>query len=230
MTYKFIYFDLDDTLLDHKRAEQLALKNVHSQFGIFREIITEDLVRTYGDVNSKQWQLYSRNEVSREQLQRNRFEITLKHLDLDVSRYEEIGSYYLQQYRNHWDWIEGAKSVFEKICRNHSVGILTNGFAETQRRKFEEFGFYETVRHLVISEDVGWLKPDPRIFEHATSITGFEPHEILYIGDSYSSDIAGGSEFGWNTAWYTADNNKEKNGKADFVFSDFKELLELLYD
>lgn len=228
MNYKFIYFDLDDTLLDHKQAEQLALRDVHSHFKIFREITAENLVDVYHDINSRQWKLYSRNKVTRKQLQRNRFELTLQKFDLDGSRYDEIGSFYLRQYRNHWKWVEGAREVYEEICNTQAVGILTNGFAETQRIKFEKFGLYGSAEHLVISEDVGHLKPDPRVFGHATSLTGFNPQDILYVGDSYSSDIVGGSGFGWKTAWFTKDDTCRKNEKADFVFSDFKDLLELI--
>lgn len=228
MKYKFIYFDLDDTLLDHKKAEQLALKDVHSQFKIFREVKTQDLIDFYQDVNSRQWQLYSSKEVTREQLQRNRFELTLQKLDLDDSRYKEIGSFYLQQYRDNWNWVEGAREVYEEISNTQSVGILTNGFADTQRIKFEEFGFYNSAEHLVISEDVGHLKPDPRVFDHATSLTGFNPQDILYVGDSYSSDIIGASGFGWKTAWFTTDVSRQQNGIADFVFNDFNDLLNLI--
>lgn len=224
MKYQFIYFDLDDTLLDHKSAEQQALKDVHAHFEIFQDIEPENLIDVYHRVNSRQWKLYSRNKLTREQLQRNRFEETLQELNLDSSRYDEIGSYYMQQYREHWQWMDGARNAFEHIRRRHDVGILTNGFAETQHKKFEKFGFYESAKHLVVSEEIGYLKPDPRVFEHATELAGFEPEEILYVGDSYSSDIVGGSNFGWNTAWFTTNGNTKQQNKADFVFKDFSDL------
>ncbi|NGP89993.1 HAD family hydrolase [Fodinibius halophilus] len=228
MSYQYIYFDLDDTLLNHKAAEQAGLQDVHSNFALFEEVTPSELIDEYHEVNSEQWGLYSRGEVNRSELQRNRFEKTLQNLQLDVARYEEVGNYYMQCYRNHWQWVDGAKEVYLKIAEHYPVGILTNGFAETQRLKFEEFGLYESANHTVISEDVGVLKPDPKVFDHATQEAGVAKDDILYVGDSFSSDIEGGSQYGWNTAWFTTNGEPEKHAKADFAFKEFEQLEQLL--
>lgn len=228
MPYKFIYFDLDDTLLDHKSAEVAALGDVHQKFDLFAGTTTDLLAGVYGNVNSRQWGLYSRGKVTRDELQRNRFELTLQQLDLDASRYEEIGTFYMQCYRNHWQWIDGAQKVYQQVREKYPVGILTNGFAETQRKKFEKFDLYESASQTVISEDVGVLKPDPKVFAHATKLAQVEPTEILYVGDSFSSDIEGGSTFGWNTAWFTSNGDPQKHQKADLVFDEFEELTKFL--
>ncbi|MDZ7682159.1 MAG: HAD hydrolase-like protein, partial [Fodinibius sp.] len=162
LSYKFIYFDLDDTLLDHKSAEVAGLTDVHDHFPFFDAISAEDLIATYGEVNSRQWALYSQGDIEREELQRNRFEQTLDQLNLDASRYNEVGDYYLQAYRNHWQWIDGARDAYQKVLEHFPVGILTNGFAETQRLKFERFDFNQSAEHTVVSEEVGVLKPHPQ--------------------------------------------------------------------
>lgn len=228
MPYKFIYFDLDDTLLNHKSAEAAALKDVHQYFPFFDDVSADNLVDIYHKVNSRQWTLYSSGDIGRDDLQRNRFEQTLQQLSLDGSRYKEVGDYYLQCYRNHWQWIDGARSVYQKVVQKYPVGILTNGFSETQKLKFKEFALSDSAEHVVISEDVGVLKPDPKIFEHATDLAGVAPEDILYIGDSFTSDIEGGAAFGWKTAWFTSNGTTDKHEKADFIFHKFEELTEFL--
>lgn len=225
---KFIYFDLDDTLLDHTSAEAAALRDVYRHYSIFEDTTPDLLADTYQQVNSEQWSLYSRGKVSREQLQRNRFEKTLSQLDLDTSRYDEVGTFYMQCYRNHWRWTEGADEAYRQVQKHYPVGILTNGFAETQQKKLEEFDLYRSTDQIVISEKVGALKPDPQVFEYATNLAEVEPHEILYVGDSLVSDIEGGANFGWNTAWFTKNGNLDSHEKADFVFSNFEALKEWL--
>ncbi|MDZ7715757.1 MAG: HAD family hydrolase [Balneolaceae bacterium] len=225
---KFIYFDLDDTLLDHKSAEQAGLKDVHNHFDLFNGISSKELIDTYQKVNSTQWKLYSKNKVTRQELQRNRFEQTLDSLSLDSFRYEEVGTYYMKSYRNHWQWIRGAQKAFHKIREFYSVGVLTNGFSETQQKKFEQFDLYDKASHLVISEDVGVLKPHHKVFDHATELTGLQPADILYIGDSFNSDVIGGINYGWKVAWFTSNGDPEKHRKADFVFNDFERLIDLL--
>ncbi|MDX1586226.1 MAG: HAD family hydrolase, partial [Balneolaceae bacterium] len=138
LTPKFIYFDLDDTLLDHKSAESSALRDIHQHFDCFSNTSLSSLVETYKKINSRQWKLYGEGAVSRQELQRNRFEMTLEELGLDGSRYAEIGTAYMKCYRNHWKWIEGAEAAFLSIRDHFEIGILTNGFSETQKAKFEQ--------------------------------------------------------------------------------------------
>lgn len=228
LSYEFIYFDLDDTLLDHKSAESAGLKDVHDHFDFFENIRTKKLVDVYHQVNSRQWSLYSQAKVSRDELQRNRFELTLKELGLDPARHKEVGNYYMQCYSNHWQWIKGAKEAYYDIVEKYPVGVLTNGFAETQQKKFEAFDLYNSAETTVISEEVGVLKPHPNVFEYATERAGVDANDILYVGDSYNSDVEGGTAFGWNVAWFTENGEPEKHEKAHFVFNDFIDLKNLL--
>lgn len=228
LSYEFIYFDLDDTLLDHKSAEAAGLQDVHAHFDFFENISAEKLIDVYHQVNSRQWNLYSRAKISREELQRNRFELTLKELGLNSARFKEVGNYYMQYYRNHWQWIEGAEAAYYDILEKYPVGILTNGFAETQRKKFEAFDLYHSAETTVISEEVGVLKPHPDVFEVATERAGVDADKVLYVGDSFSSDVEGGTSFGWSVAWFTQNGEAKKHQKADFVFDDFMKLRNLL--
>lgn len=228
MSYEFIYFDLDDTLLDHKSAEAAGLQDVHEYFDLFDEITSQKLIDVYHKINSKQWSLYSQAKVNRSELQRNRFEMTLQKLGLDASRHQEVGNYYMECYRNHWQWIEGAKEAYDEIVQKYPVGILTNGFLETQQKKFEAFDLYNSAEVTVISEEVGVLKPHPDVFEYATQQAGVKAEKVLYIGDSFSSDVEGGTNFGWKVAWFTQNGDAEKHQEADFVFNDFMDLKNLL--
>lgn len=228
MKPEFIYFDLDDTLLDHRKAEKEGLEDVFHHFEMFSDITLESLVSVYHEVNKVQWKRYGNEEISRDELQRNRFEQTLQQLGVDAGRYDEVGSFYMKAYQDHWQWINGAEEAYHTIRKQYPVGILTNGFSETQKLKFEKFDLYESARHLVISEDVGYLKPHPRIFEHATRLTDKKAEEILYVGDSLNSDVKGGTEFGWRVAWFKTNGQVIDTDKAVFVFSDFNDLLNLL--
>lgn len=228
LAYKVIYFDLDDTLLDHKAAERAGLTEIYACFPVLREVAIDRLADTYYQINRTQWERYSRKEITREQLQQNRFKLTLLRLGLDARQHQAMGRYYMRCYRNHWQWISGAKEAYDNIRRRYPVGILTNGFTETQQKKFKYFNFYTTADYRVISEEVGALKPDPNVFEHATKLAGVAPDQVLYIGDSFTSDIEGGANYGWNTAWFTRNGKPGKHRKADYVFNNFNYLSDYL--
>lgn len=189
---EFIYFDLDDTLLDHKKAEQAGLADVHQHFDVFKNIERQQLIDTYHHINKGLWEEYGRGEIDRHILHRRRFEETFVELGIDATLYEEAGKVYMNYYRNHWEWVDGAKVAFDAIAEKYPVGIITNGFAETQWLKIDQFGFKETARQIVISEEVGVMKPHPKIFDHSTELIGIERDQILYVGDSLTSDVKGG--------------------------------------
>ncbi len=222
---KFIFFDLDDTLLDHKKAEKAGLSDVHQHFDMFKNIPEGALLDTYHHINKGLWEEYGRGEIDRHELHQRRFQETFRELGVDESMHEEAGRVYMNYYRNHWEWINGAKECYYQIAEKYDVGLITNGFAETQWLKIDRFKLKETARHIVISEEVGEMKPHPKVFDHATDLTGLDRSDILYIGDSFTSDVVGGSKANWQVAWYTQNPIEQGYKLANLVFSDFKELL-----
>lgn len=225
---KFIYFDLDDTLLDHKKAEQAGLRDVHQHFDMFNGVSEENLLDTYHHINKGLWEEYGRGEIDRHELHRRRFQETFRELGVDEAMYDKAGKVYMNYYRNHWEWIEGAKEAYDKVADKYEVGIITNGFAETQRLKIDQFNFKDTARHIVISEDVGVMKPDPKIFDHSTELAGVNREDILYVGDSFTSDVVGGSKASWKVAWFTKTPIEQGYKLADLIFDDFGQLLKAL--
>jgi YjjG family noncanonical pyrimidine nucleotidase len=227
LPYRFIYFDLDDTLLNHRKAEKLALEQIWKEFDLKALATVEQLQDVYHHINVFLWEMYGRGEIDRDTLQRTRFERTLFRLNSDLN-WKTVGDRYMQFYQQFWEWLPGAEEAFQEILNTYPVGILTNGFAETQRVKLDKFGLNSHQIITLISEDVGVMKPQPGIFDAATRISGVKANEILYVGDSYSSDVLGGTSFGWDVAWYTKETDEKKRAVATFCFDDFPQLLEFI--
>lgn len=225
---KFIYFDLDDTLLDHKKAERAGLRDVHQHFDMFNGVSEEQLLKTYHHINKGLWEEYGRGEIDRHELHRRRFAETFRELGLDETMHDEAGEVYMNYYRNHWEWIEGAEQAYQKVADHYEVGIITNGFAETQRLKIDRFNFQDSARHIVISEEVGEMKPHPKVFDYSTELAGVSREDILYVGDSFSSDVVGGSKANWKVAWYTKNPIEQGHKLANLIFEDFRDLLKAL--
>jgi len=229
MKPSFIYFDLDNTLLDHNKAEEKAHQAVYQSTPELQKVPIEKWLETYQAINHQLWLKYQSGEIDRFELQRGRFRNSMEELGMDYTRSKEIGDSYMQQYREHWNWIEGAREALETISSRFETGIITNGFRETQNLKFDKLEIRQYCSHLIISEEVGELKPHPKVFDHATELAGVDRDKILYIGDSHSSDITGGYNAGWKTAWYTG--KITRNGEAriaDLEFEEFGELIGFL--
>lgn len=224
---RFVYFDLDDTLLDHKYAEHAALRVLHSDpdqpFGSHS---FERVHAAYSEINPVVWRKYSAGEFSKREAKIGRFTQLLERLDLDASLDDSLAHRYLAAYSGHWKEVEGAFEAFQSIAQHLPVGILTNGFVEIQQAKLKQFGVLAAASHaVVISEEVGVLKPDPRLFAEASRRAGMTPEDILYVGDSLSSDVNGGVGAGWQVAWYST---REHDHPDVISFVDWKALTHLV--
>ena len=220
---RFVYFDLDDTLLDHRAAERAALEDCHARFvEHFNGHNLAEVQATYHAGNVPLWRRYAAGEIGRDDVQRLRFEALVEAFDLALDP-AELGDAYLGCYAERWQWTDGAETAFHAVADRFPVGLLTNGFADIQHAKLDQFPILrERTRSIVISEEIGVMKPHPRIFAHAAERAGVEPGAILYVGDSLHSDVEGGRAAGWQVAWYGGD------GDAAFTFDDWNAFLRSL--
>lgn len=229
MKPEFIYFDLDNTLIDHSAAEAEAHQIIHSQFPELNEVPAEDWLKAYKVINHQLWLSYQRGDIDRHELQRTRFKKSMDQLEIPSGRSDEIGAEYMEVYRTCWSWVDGAEDALAKVAQKFPVGFITNGFLETQQKKIEYLNLGRFSDLFIISEEVGVMKPHPKVFDVATEKSSTVRERIFYVGDSYSSDIIGGRNAGWKTAWYTAFVEQVETGQeADFQFDQFSELISYL--
>ena len=106
--------------------------------------------------------------------------------------------------------------------------IVTNGIERVQSSRFAISGLSKYFEEIFISEAIGVNKPDVRFFERAIArIEDFEKDKAIIIGDSLSSDIAGGKAFGIDTCWVFsgADSASES---ATYIANSFDEILSVI--
>lgn len=75
------------------------------------------------------------------------------------------------------------------LLRDYPMGIVSNGqrvFSEIELRYLDLFRHFQKV---VFSSDLGFKKPDPRIFLEGAKGLGLNAGEVLYIGDNFENDI-----------------------------------------
>ena len=224
----FVYFDLDDTLLDHEHAERKALADVRDRYrAIFGTLSVDELQAQYHEINAPLWRQYADGGIDKDTVQQRRFEDLLAAVKAPQANPALVGRYYMQRYAEHWRFIPGAKAAYEAVADRVPVGIMTNGFAEVQAQKFEAFPVLrERADAVVVCEETGALKPDPTIFAHATEEAGVETDEVLYVGDSYHSDVEGAQNAGWRVAWYAPDGpDGRSTDERGFTFAAWDDLV-----
>lgn len=81
-------------------------------------------------------------------------------------------------------------------------GIVTNGPSEMQRHKCQALGLDQIAPFIIVSEEAGYAKPDPRIFRDALDAMGIgQPERVMFVGDNPRTDIDGARRAGMKTAW-----------------------------
>jgi putative hydrolase of the HAD superfamily len=89
----------------------------------------------------------------------------------------------------------------EEFSKLYRLGLLSNGAPDLQREKLGGTGIEGYFTEIVISGEVGYGKPDHRIYELILSRLGVRPECAMMIGNSLKSDIKGAQAVGMKTAW-----------------------------
>lgn len=209
---KYVFFDLDDTLLDFKRAERESIAATLDEFGLDSG---EDTVKRYSEINDGLWKRLERGEFTREHLLSERFRILLRELGSSVSA-RDMRDAYEGRLASSYFMLEGAKEILDTIYTRYRLYIASNGILQVQRKRIAGAGISRYFENVFISEELGAEKPSELFFERAFSkIPGFRKEHAIIIGDSLTSDIAGGAAAGIKTCYF---NPKRKAHNASPTF------------
>ncbi len=199
MKYKHIFFDLDRTLWDFdKSAEQTFLEmytinNLQdkgvSSFDKFRSI--------YKKHNDHLWSLYRNGLIEKEVLSVQRFTDTLAEFGVhDADLAAKLGKEYVTLSPLKTNLFPFTHEILQYLETKYEMHIITNGFEEVQQVKVDASDLRKYFKNLITSEQAGFKKPDPRIFEYAFEKAGTNASESIMIGDDLKVDILGAKAMG----------------------------------
>lgn len=212
MKYTTLLFDLDGTLMDFEAAQYHSFFDTFAHFSINAD---EAMHSRYDAFNSSLWQQLERGEITRKQLFEQRFPRFLKSEGITGIDPDELQKQYFKGLSESCVMMEGAPELLNSLYEKYQLCVITNGVASTQRKRLIDSGINDLFDHLIISEEIGFEKPDRRYFEAVKQICNIEdPKSALVIGDSLNADIYGGASFGFDTCWYNPQ-NKPFTGKIE---------------
>jgi 2-haloacid dehalogenase len=197
--YPWLLFDADDTLFDFRRAETDALRDTFADAGITCEPAWHEVYRL---VNARAWRELERGYLTSARMRVVRFEQLFAEIACDLEPVA-FGERYLQHLARQATLVDGALQLLEAVRDTHDIAIITNGLAEVQRPRLARSAIGPWIAHLFISEELGAAKPDPAYFEAVFERIGRPAlGDMLVVGDSPTSDIAGGAAAGLDTCWF----------------------------
>jgi len=223
-SYRGFLFDADNTLFDYDRAEKEALAEAIAAAA--PGIPDGAAVSAYRAVNADYWKRFEEGSVTLDELKIGRFRDFLGSLGARGDP-EALSAAYCAALSRKAYFLPHAREVLEELARTALLCIVTNGLAEVQRGRIERSGIGGLLAAVIVSEEIGISKPDPRFFRAAAEALGLGPGELLCVGDSPSTDIAGAAAAGIDACWYSpAGAPWAGPGPAPaFVAADLRDLL-----
>ena len=220
--YEALLFDADGTLLDFDRAEEEAFKQVLQRYGFPPE---KQYVEEYHQINRECWEAFEEGRMERADVLTVRFERFFRGHGAAVSG-REAEDFYRVLLGNGAYLMDGALEILEELKERYDLYIVTNGVADTQRKRLADSGLAPYFKDVFISEDAGSQKPQKEFFEYCFSrIPEAEPKKMLIIGDSLTSDMQGGVNAGIDTCWLNP--GREKNKRELPLTWEIRDLGEL---
>ena len=226
MTRPFLFFDLDNTILDFSWAERRALSLALREVGL--EPAPEVLER-YRVINIGQWELLEEGKLSREQVLVTRYELLFREFGI-VASAKAVGDRYEQLLAQGHRFLPGAKELLETLQPRAHLYIVSNGCAAVQASRIASADLARYFEGIFISEELGADKPSPIFFRRCFErIPDFDPRFALVLGDSLSSDIRGGKNAGLLTCWYNPGGEKPRHDVVpDYEIRELSALPALL--
>ncbi len=220
---KNVLIDLDDTILDFKKAERLAVKRTLEELSI---PANEAVLSRYSEINASQWLLLENGSITRDELKPRRFRLLFKELAVETDAKKATIIYEGFLADGHF-FKKGAEALLEALYKKYRLYLASNGTARVQTSRIKSAGLEKYFDGICISELIGANKPDAAFFEHIFSgIPGFKKSETVIIGDSLSSDISGGKNAGIKTIWFNE--NGLVSTLPDFTVKSLEEIPPLL--
>jgi len=212
-----IIFDLGDTLVRFPWDTRSAGKEVGKEMSLFDKLVKvthDSLVKSgikvdwpsfhekYMSVRAEQleWQKKTLHEYDMDE----RVSRTLNALGLMVSPDSAVVKKATHDhYASYMNYIEMEKEVpkiLQDLRSKRKLGLITN-FAHPPAIYgiLEKFALKEFFDVILVSREVGWVKPSPKIFEAALSSLNLRSNQCVFVGDDVEADIKGARGVGMKT-------------------------------
>ncbi len=210
MKYEIILFDADDTLFDFKKSEKEAFKNTMLEFNL--DYDENYHLKLYSEINAAIWKEFENGKITQEKLKVERFKILSEKLNIKFNE-NKFAESYIKHLSTASFLYDNSIELIQSLYKQYRMLIITNGLTDVQHNRVRNSIIGKYFEDVVISEEVGAAKPDIKIFQYALdNINYSDKNKVLMVGDSLSSDIKGGINFGIDTCWFNPDKIENTSG------------------
>lgn len=225
---KLILWDLDATLIDNSIAERNAIIKCFEFFDLGP--CSNEFLDAYPAVNIKWWTYLETTSLKKEDIIVGRFDEMLKRFGYDNSIARDFNERYMIYLADEVTLLPEAMETVTSLKGKVIQAIASNGVERTQYKKLQKVGLDKIMDRVFISDVLGADKPKKEFFDAVLNkFKDLKKDEIMIVGDSLTTDMAGGNNAGIICCWYNP-NHKERSGnlKIDYEISVLSKVPEVL--
>lgn len=201
MRYQYLLIDNDNTLMDFNAAEAKALTDVLLHHSLPAGNAT---VRIYHEINDAQWKALERGETTQCKLKVERFRQLLAVLGRTELNAAAVAAEYEANLSGHADLLSGAADFIQAVHGKMKIALVSNGVSAIQRGRLAKCPLTPLFDTIVISEEVGASKPDPRLLLIAMEKLGCtDKSQAVMMGDSLTADIPAAVNAGMDSIYFS---------------------------
>lgn len=205
---KMILFDIDDTLFNNTGAEVKAAERFYQEGrGPMPFADQDDFVYQWRAATETYLQMFIDRRLSFQEQRRHRLRDVFRRPFSDAEA-DALFEQYLGYYEESWALFPDVLPCLDRLAPL-GLGIISNGNSRQQRQKLRELGIIDRFDVVIVSEEVGVSKPDPKIFRHACQAANQKPSECIYVGDKLETDAQAAHSAGFTGIWLNRNRLKE---------------------
>lgn len=209
---EYIFFDLDITLIDVKKAQYAAIEDLYKIYNFADRVDVKSFIAKWDELTDFHYAFYTRKEITYEE-QRNRRIIDLfaiYNMKLDKKPLE-IYDIYLESFEKNWCLFNDVYDVIVKLYNlGYKLGVISNGDLSQQSDKLKKTGIYDFFDIVTTSSEYEYSKPDTRLYESIINRFNIDKEKMIMIGDQVEKDVLPCLSIGIDGIWLNR-KNKENN-------------------
>ena len=225
---RIILWDLDNTLLDPRPPERLAIRKCFKDLDLGE--CTDEMLDAYPAINNKWWTMCEKGEKTKDEILVGRFQEFLSAFGRPIDKAPEFLEDYLDSLGDNIFPIPGALETLRFLKGKVKQYILTNGVWASQRKKLCNSGVIDIADGVFVSEDVGFEKPEKEIYDKVLDMIGCtDRSEILMVGDSLTTDIQGANNAEIPCCWFNPKHKARPSDlRIDYEIDEISKVLSII--
>jgi putative hydrolase of the HAD superfamily len=206
-TPKGIFLDLDDTII---AFDAVAAASWEAAVALHGEAVGDrplaSVVQSIRDASVAYWQDLALHRAGRMAIPKARRQIIASglavHGIVDEALVEALAFDYDRIHSEAIYVFPGAAETIRRLrAQSIKLALITNGAAASQRAKVVRFGLEALFDLVLIEQECGFGKPDPRVYQRALQVFGLRPDEVWMVGDHWEFDVRGAAAVGITPVW-----------------------------